>query len=58
MFLAKLKMVKSFIKVTKRIYYMLYLVTDPCYLLDLDPKNKDRVWNLCIDDMDNFKNSL
>ena len=37
---------------------MLYLVTDPCYLLDLDPKNKDRVWNLCIDDMDNFKNSL
>ena len=37
---------------------MLYLVTDPCYLLDLDPKNKDRVWNLCIDDMYNFKNPL
>lgn len=32
---------------------MLYLVTDPCYLLDLDPKNKDRIWNLCINDMDN-----
>ena len=30
---------------------MLYLVTDPCYLLDLDPKNKDRIWNLCINDM-------
>lgn len=32
---------------------MLYLVTDPCYLLGLDPKNKDRIWNLCINDMDN-----
>ena len=36
---------------------MLYLVTDPCYLLDLDPKNKDRIWNLCIDDMYNSDNS-
>ena len=32
---------------------MLYLVTDPCYLLDLDPKNKDRIWDRCIDDMYN-----
>ena len=32
---------------------MLYLVTDPCYLLNLDPKNKDRIWNLCINDMHN-----
>ena len=30
---------------------MLYLVTDPCYLLNLDPKNKNRIWNLCINDM-------
>ena len=30
---------------------MLYLVTDPCYLLDLDPKDKDRIWDRCIDDM-------
>ena len=36
---------------------MLYLVTDPCYLLDLDPKNKDRIWNLCIDDMYDSDNS-
>ena len=36
---------------------MLYLVTDPCYLVDLDPKNKDRIWNLCIDDMFNSDNS-
>lgn len=36
---------------------MLYLVTDPCYLLDLDPKNKDRIWNFCIDDMFNSDNS-
>ena len=32
---------------------MLYLVTDPCYLLNLDPKNKNRIWNLCINDVDN-----
>ena len=32
---------------------MLYLVTDPCYLLNLDTKNKDRIWNLCINDMHN-----
>ena len=30
---------------------MLYLVTDPCYLLDLYPNNKDRIWDRCIDDM-------
>lgn len=37
---------------------MLYLVTDPCYLLDLDPKkNKDRIWNLCINDMYDSDNS-
>lgn len=30
---------------------MKYLVTDPCYLLGLDPKNEDRIWNLCINDM-------
>ena len=30
---------------------MKYLITDPCYLLDLDSKNKDRIWNLCINDM-------
>ena len=32
---------------------MLYLVADPCYLLNLDPKNKNRIWNLCINDMHN-----
>ena len=32
---------------------MLYLITDPCYLLNLDPKNKNRIWNLCINDMHN-----
>ena len=31
-----------------------YLVTDPCYLLDLDSKNKDRIWDRCVDDMYNF----
>lgn len=36
---------------------MLYLVTDPCYLLHLDPKNKDRIWNLCINDMYDSDNS-
>ena len=36
---------------------MLYLVTDPCYLLNLDPKNKDRIWNLCINDMYNSDKS-
>ena len=30
---------------------MKYLVTDPCYLLGLDPQNEDRIWNLCINDM-------
>ena len=30
---------------------MLYLVTDPCYLLDLYPNNKDRIWDRCINDM-------
>lgn len=36
---------------------MRYLVTDPCYLLNLDSKNKDRIWNLCINDMYNSDNS-
>ena len=36
---------------------MLYLVTDPCYLLDLDSKNKDRIWDRCIDDMYDSDNS-
>ena len=36
---------------------MLYLVTDPCYLLDLDPDNKDRIWDRCIDDMYNSDKS-
>ena len=30
---------------------MKYLVTDPCYLLDLDAVNCDSIWNKCIDDM-------
>ena len=36
---------------------MRYLVTDPCYLLGLDSKNKDRIWNICINDMYNSDNS-
>lgn len=30
---------------------MKYLVTDPCYLLALDSKNRDRIWNLCMNDI-------
>ena len=36
---------------------MLYLVTDPCYLLDLYPNNKDRIWDRCINDMYDSNNS-
>lgn len=30
---------------------MKYLVTDPCYLLDLDRENSDRIWHKCLNDM-------
>ena len=36
---------------------MKYLVTDPCYLLDLDAVNGDSIWNKCIDDMFNSDHS-
>ena len=36
---------------------MKYLVTDPCYLLDLDAVNCDSIWNKCIDDMFNSDHS-
>ena len=36
---------------------MLYLVTDTCYLLDLYPNNKDRIWDRCINDMYDSNNS-
>jgi hypothetical protein len=32
---------------------MKYLVTDPCYLLDLDPVNRDSIWHNCMNDMYN-----
>lgn len=36
---------------------MKYLITDPCYLLGLDDKNRDRIWNRCINDIYGSENS-